>query len=124
MFSISTDEEQYYGSYETAEEAIEEATNGYAYTHFWIGECVSPTQPEDMWDSEDWLEHVSCQYPNLQHNHPDNSTKEQRAELEQEVKTVMAAWLDRHKLRPSFFVIENPVEYHVVDGIPCNVTHT
>lgn len=121
MFSISTDEEQYYGSYETAEKAIEEAANGYAYTNFWIGECVSPTQPEDMWDSEDWLEHVSCQdaYSGDYAEGWDNSTKEQRAELEQEVKTVMAAWLDRHKLRPSFFVIENPVEYHVVDGIPC-----
>jgi len=37
----------------------------------------------------------------------DMSTKEQRAELEREVRSVMAAWLDRHNLRPTFFNVHN-----------------
>ena len=30
----------------------------------------------------------------------------------------MADWLDRHKLRPRFYAIDEPVKYVVVDGKP------
>lgn len=120
MFAISTDEERYEGSYETIEDAIEEAANGYAYETFWVGECVPPPQPETLWRAYDWLEHVSCQdsYGGDYAEDWDDSTVEQMAELENEVQAVMAAWLDRHKLRPRFFLVEDAVKYVVVDGKP------
>lgn len=119
MFAVSTDEENFIGSYATIEEAVEEAANGYAYEKFWIGECGPPTQPEELWYAEDWLEHVSCQddYAGEWAEDWDGSTKEQREELEQGVRKVMAEWLDRHKLRPRHFNVVNIMEYHVVDGI-------
>lgn len=120
MFAISTDEERYEGSYATIEEAIEEAANGYAYEAFWVGRCVPPTQPEELWDAADWLEYVSCQdsYGGEFAEDWDDSTDEQREELEKEVRAVMASWLDRHKLRPCFFVVKDAVKYVVVDGKP------
>ncbi len=120
MFAISSNEERYEGSYETIEEAIEEAANGYAYETFWVGKCVPPTQPEQWWDAADWLEHVSCQdsYSGEYAEDWDDSTTEQREELEKEVRAVMASWLDRHKLRPRFFLVEDAVKYVVVDGKP------
>jgi hypothetical protein len=120
MYAISTDEEQYEGSYETVEDAIEDAANGYAHEVFWVGKCVPPPQPESMWRADDWLEHVSCQdsYAGDYAECWDDSTAEQQAELENEVQAVMAAWLDRHKLRPRFFLVEDAVKYVVVDGKP------
>ena len=85
-------------------DAVEEATNGYAYETFWVGKCVPPPRPEDMWCAEDWLEHVSVQdsYSGEWAEDWDGSTRVQRNELEQEVRSVLAAWLDRHNLRPKF----------------------
>ena len=76
---------------------------------FSIGQCSPPIQPEDMWDAADWLEHVSVQddYSGDWAEDWDRSTKEQREELEAEVRTVLAAWLDRHKLRPTHFTIDS-----------------
>lgn len=119
MFAISTDEENFTGTYGTIEEAIDEAANGYAYEKFWIGECVPPIQPEDLWSAEDWLEHVSVQddYAGEWAEDWDGSTREQRKELEQTVRKVMAEWLDRHKLRPRHFNVVNVVRYIVVEGV-------
>lgn len=118
MFAISTDEENFIGTYGTIEEAIDEAVNGYAYEKFWIGECVPPTQPEDLWSAEDWLEHVSVQddYAGEWAEDWDGSTGEQRKELEQTVRKAMAEWLDRHELRPRHFNVANVVRYTVVEG--------
>lgn len=41
----------------------------------------------------------------------DRSTLLQRDELESEVAPILAAWLDRHKLRPKFFVVKYPNEF-------------
>lgn len=119
MFAISTNEENYHGNYDTVADAVEEATNGYAYETFWVGKCVPPPRPEDMWCAEDWLEHVSVQdsYSGEWAEDWDGSTRVQRNELEQEVRSVLAAWLDRHNLRPRFYTIEDPVKYRVEDGV-------
>lgn len=118
MFALSTNEENYYGNYETVESAVQEAIR-HEYESFWIGECVKPTPPEDWWEANDWLEHVSCQdeYSGEWAEGWDDSTKPQREELELQVRKVMADWLDKHNLRPSFFSIVNPVKYVVVDGV-------
>lgn len=119
MFAISGDEEAFHGSYSTIEEAIGEAANGYAYKVFWVGECEAPTQPEAFWYAEDWLEHVSCQddYSGEWAEDWDDSTRAQRAELEENVRKVMAEWLDKHNLRPRHFKITNSVRYRVLDGV-------
>jgi hypothetical protein len=117
-FSYSFNQENYHGDFETREEAIAEAeaeaVHGGA-TRFWTGEQVKPWQPEDIWEAYDWLEDVSCQdeYSIDAAEGWDESTKEQREELEAEVRKVMAAWLDRHDLRPKFWLIENVQEHQL-----------
>jgi hypothetical protein len=117
-FAISSNEEIYYGSYGTIEEAIDDAVNSHEYTVFWVGRCVPATQPEEWWNAEDWLEHVSCQddYSSEWAEDWDDSTKEQRAELEGAVRKVMADWLDKHNLRPKFYNIVEAVKYIVSIG--------
>lgn len=109
-FSISTDQENYSGNHSTEIEALEEAFADNDCQSVWVGEDESPTQPEEFWQAEYWLEHVSCQeeYGSDWAEGWDQSTKEQREELENEVSKVMAAWLDRHNLRPKFFLITKP----------------
>lgn len=106
-FSYSRDESRFHGSFDTREEAVAEALDG--YEEGWVGENEPPPQPEYLWDAEDWLEHVSCQdeYGSDAAEGWDDSTKEQRAELEIEVRKVMAAWLDKYDLRPKFWTVVN-----------------
>lgn len=117
-YAISSDEERFDGYYETLEEAIGEATVGYAYTRFWVGVMRAPIQPELYWEAYNWLEHVSVQdeYGSDWADGWDDSSKEQREELEAEIRPILAAWLDRHKLRPRFFMVDDVVEYEVIDG--------
>lgn len=123
MFAISYDNERFEGSYSTVEEAIKDAADNVHHEVFWVGRCVSPTQPEDYWCAEDWLEHVSLQdeYGGDYADGWEGSTTTQREELETEVRAAMAAWLDRHKLRPRFYTVVDVTEYTVVDGAPVKV---
>lgn len=118
MFSVSTDEEVYHGQYESIEEAIEDSAKHHEV--FFVGECVRPDPPENFWYASDWLEHVSCQdeYAGDYADNWDGSSKEQIEELEAEVRDVMAKWLDRHDLRPKFWLVTDAVRYVVVDGKP------
>lgn len=108
-YAYSFDGETYHGKFATAEEAIAEGFASSSRNTLWIGEAHPPIQPEDLWDTDDWLEHVSCQdeYLGDWAEDWDESTDEQREELEREVRAVVAAWLDRHGLRPRFFTIKN-----------------
>ncbi len=113
-FSYSFDEERFDGDYATREEALAEAVaEGSDRPCIWVGENVPPTQPEYRWHAEDWLEYVSCQddYSGEWAEGWDDSTKEQRAELEDQVRQVMADWLDKHKLRPRHYTVTNIVEH-------------
>lgn len=96
-----------YGSvdFPTKEEAIAEGRALYPGETFYVGQIEAPTPPEDLWRAEDWLEHVSVQdaYCGEHAEDWDDSTEGQRKELEEEVSKVMAAWLDRHDLRPKFW---------------------
>lgn len=98
-------EEGPYSAANSREEAIAEL-GGHGG---WIGQDRPPTQPEAFWRANDWLDHVSCQddYSLECAEGWDCSTKEQRRELEEQVRSVMAAWLDRHGLRPRFFLVES-----------------
>jgi hypothetical protein len=117
MFSYAFDEQTFHGDFATREEAIAEAASEGGGDTFWTGENVPATQPEDWWVAEDWLEHVSCQdeYSGDHADGWDESTKEQRAELESLVRPILGEWLDRHSLRPSFFNVTN-IKKHTADS--------
>lgn len=108
-WSVSTNEENYHGTFDTVEEAIEEGRQmtevGQVY---WVAQCLAPTPPEDIWDAEDWLENVWCHedYSGDWAEGQVSPNKEQCRELEEEVRKVMAAWLDRHGLRPTHWNID------------------
>lgn len=113
-YCYSIDEERYHGDFDTREEAFAEgATEPSVGRVIWTAVCVPPRQPEMLWHAEDWLDHVSCQDDYLGDHAEawDTSTKEQREELEREVRAVMVAWLDRHNLRPAFWNIDE-IEEH------------
>lgn len=119
-YSWSVDEERYFGDFATVEDALLDAqSEDEDVKVVYVGERRSPTPPEDWWNAEDWLEHVSCQddYQIDQASDWDESTKEQKEDLESEVRKVMAAWLDRHSLRPQFWLIEKAKKYVVEDGV-------
>lgn len=110
-WSISGDGENYgYHQFETREEAIAEGRSLYAGSHFFVGQCERPTSPEEYFEAGDWLETVSCQFEYCGEHAEDwdMSSKEQREELNAEVRKVMSDWLTRHSLRPSFWNIVNP----------------
>ena len=109
-YSYSHDEEHYHGEFDSPEEALAESGEDAAF----VGENRPPTPPEDFWRAEDWLEHVSVQddYSVYAADGWDESTRKQRAELEGEVRKVLAAWLDRHDLRPKFWLVDNVKRYH------------
>lgn len=119
MFAFSTDGETYRGQFDTAEEAIEKASQQYDDGVFWVGRCRAPIQPELCWDASDWLEYVSVQddYGGDWAEDWDFSTEEQRTELETAVRGLMADWLDRHNLRPTHCCIEDDVQYRIVGGV-------
>ena len=118
-YSISTDEERYENIYDSVDDAVEEATNGYAYEIFWVGEIVEPEQPETFFEARNWLESVSEteDYEGDWAEDWDRSTAMQRDELTRKVREVMAEWLDRHKLRPTHFKITKPQRYVVTAGL-------
>jgi hypothetical protein len=118
QYAFSTDEERYTGGFGSLEAACAEAAAVVGVDgRFWAGEAVPPPQPETVWRADRWLEEAGEQdaYCGDWAVDWDRSTKEQRAELEREVRAVMAAWLDRHGLRPRFFNVEHPQEFHVTD---------
>lgn len=118
-FSYSFDEESYYGAFDTRERAAAEATaegKTEGGRRFFTARNVPPAQPEEFWHADDWLERVSEQdeYAMDCAEDWDQSNADQHAELEAEVRAVMAAWLDRHKLRPRFYTVED-VQEHQID---------
>ena len=109
-WATSRDGECYYDVFETREAAIADGMAAYEGAPFYVGKCEPPTPPEDLWSASDWIEHVCVQddYSHECAQDWDQSTKEQREELEREVAPILAAWLDRHNLRPQFYVVNNP----------------
>lgn len=115
-WSYSTDEESYYGSFQTPDEAIAEAATIQA--EFWVGENIRPRQPESYWDVDDWIEQVSCsdEYSSDFAEDWFEGSVAQCLELKTEVQHVLSRWLDRHSLRPRFWVVENPVRFTTESG--------
>ena len=106
-WSVSRDGEIYHGEFDSREEAIEEGRE-WNEGPFWVGKREDPTQPEWFWNAEGWIDSVLDQdgYRGDWASFGDSVTKEQRKELEAEVRPILAAWLDRHGLRPTHFNID------------------
>ena len=108
-WSISYNEEHYFGQYETLEEAIAEARANNCRV---VGQCVDPPQPETLFDRysvQMWLDSSVWGHDEYQHDWAGgevNPTNEQMDELASEIQPIIAAWLDRHKLRPKFWNID------------------
>jgi hypothetical protein len=110
-WAISSNGENYgCTTFPTEDAAITEGMEYYAGEPFYVGKLEEPPQPEEFFGCDDWLDHVSCQddYAGDHADGWDCSTEEQRDELDKEVRKVLAAWLDRHNLRPTFFNVTHP----------------
>jgi hypothetical protein len=96
-------------------EALQYVADG---DYFWIGEIRKPIQPEQFFTALEWLETVSCQddYSGDFAEDWDDSTKTQRTDLENRVRSVMSQWLDENNLRPSHFCVDNETRYKRVNG--------
>lgn len=141
-YSYSIDDgESFFGAYDSrgaaaegARDCLELEETKTAGQSVLTARNVAPPPPESFWDAESWLEQVSMQdeYCFLDdhwfYDLLGLGEKEARAltdELEKEVRAVMAAWLDRHDLRPTHFIaadVEKTVfpsaEKHSEGGTP------
>lgn len=111
------DEESYYGFFNTPEEAAADGLPKEGGT-ITVGQYRDPTAPEDYVDAELIIEHVTCQDEYCIECAEDalQCTKEQEDELTASLRTTFAAWLDKHKLRPSFGIIEKTQEVTLAPG--------
>lgn len=116
-FCLSTDGEHYDSRFLTEQEAIDEAV-AWGCEVFYIGKPEKPSQPEEFWFVDEWISHVSEQddYGGEYADGWYDGTREQEKELEEQVRPVLAAWLDRHKLRPKHWMIRSFTKYIVVEG--------
>lgn len=114
MFSYSSDNEHFEGQYDTREEAIAVAET--MYPRFWTGRNRLPVSPEEFWKAEDWLYQVSVteEYSLEEAEEWDESTPNQRKELESLVRPIMLEWLERHNLTPKFWHIEDMKQHDLV----------
>ena len=108
QWAFSQSDEVFYSYAESREEAIKLGTIEYGGESFFVGRCAEPIQPENIFSVDQWLEQVDENEDYMGEHAEDweQSTYLQRRELEDEVRKVMAEWLDRHNLRPEFFNID------------------
>lgn len=109
-WAISKNGENYFGFFDTIEEAINEASANAKKEQrkYWVGQCISPIQPEYLWFAEDWIDYVLTHddYSGEWAEDSISATKEQYIELEKEVRKVLSTWLDKHELRPKHYNID------------------
>lgn len=117
-YSISFDGEDFEGVYESVEDAIAEAQSYAECSHFFVGRCVAPVPPENLFSLEDWFDAVSHSYE-YDVEFPFDSgrpNQNQCVELETTIRAAMTAWLDRYGLRPTHLDVDVATEFEVVDG--------
>lgn len=111
-WSISTNEEDYFGLHDTLEEAVAEGVENMEYDRFWVGQCVAPIAPEQLFDGEvirGWIDHYVSEHDDYAGEWAGDAvpaSREQLNELAAELRPLIAAWLDRHGLRPKHWNID------------------
>lgn len=108
-YSYSFDQEQYFGGFQTPEQASEAAFDEQPLrTAVWVGENYQP-HAEGYVDADLIIEHITCQDEyciDAADGWPD-ATKEQYEELTESLRKVVGDWLDKHNLRERFFLVTN-----------------
>jgi hypothetical protein len=109
-WGYSNNEENYSGSYDTREEAVQEAEAS-GYGHFWVGQFKAPITDEAI-DAEDLLEKITCQddYCGDWTEDALDCSNEVKDELTESVRRVFREWMDRHGLRPTFGIVYDAEE--------------
>jgi hypothetical protein len=120
-FVYSLDRENYDGDFETREAALAagRVDADDAGATVWTGEASDPCQPEDCIDGNDLIEAV-CNHEDYLLEFAEDwgrCTKGQLDELTAKVREVFRKWLNRHKLRPHWFLVdEATVQEHKGPG--------
>lgn len=99
----------FYGGFDTREEAILEARDIYEGS-FYVGQLRPPIRPEGIINAADILESLANDddYQGEWAEGWPDASEAQVQELDDEFTRVLAAWLDRHGLRPKWFVVPDP----------------
>ena len=110
-YSYSTDQERYYGDFDTPEAAAREGsyeTTDDGTDTIYVGTNIPPPCPEGYVDADLLIEHVQNQDPYSHEwaEHWPQASKEQRDELTAAVRRTFAEWLEKHTLRPAFYTVE------------------
>lgn len=114
-YAYSTDRERYEGEFDSAEEAAREAfAEDEQREQVEVSVIELPLPPEHYVNAGCILEHILCQDD---YNYPaaedwPGETKEQRDELTEMLQKTVAQWLDKHSLRPTHFMCNQPVTYY------------
>lgn len=115
-YSYSHNEENYYGSFDTRAEAIEEGIDG--FERCWTGRNVPPRPLGEYFDIEDVLE-KACgdaeEYGGEWAERWYRATPEMAREINAEVASAIAAWLTRHGLEAKFFNVTD-VQKHTAEA--------
>lgn len=119
-YAYSTDGgESYQGDFPTAEEAATEGCELGGGTCY-VGRSRPPEPAENLINWYTILDDIDCQ-EDYSLDCADcwcNATVDQAAEVEREIGAVVGAWLDRHNLRPRFFVVDDAERWMLRDGVP------
>jgi len=108
-YAYSTDKEHYHGEFDSPEEAATECIENDDVDSCYVGEVIPPTPPETYIDVDAIIEHIQEQDDyNMEfaEDWPDASAA-QRKELDEALTAAFAAWLDKHGLRPTHYVVHN-----------------
>lgn len=117
-YSYSVDEEHYTGRFSSREEAIEEARAD-RFDPFWTARNREPEMNLGYLFSADRIikkivEGEEDFYLECAEGWPD-CTPEQESELTAALENAFNGWMDRHRLRPDFWIAED-VQEHKLEG--------
>lgn len=110
-YAWSSDGEVYVGDFASIERAFEDA-EAEGCERPWIGKAGAP-MVEQYVDADLILEHITCQddYTAEVAEEWPFATVMQCHELTEALQKVVAEWVDKHKLWPTFFVVRNAKRY-------------
>ena len=117
QWSVSTNEENYQGQFDSLEEAIGEI-EGYGDGTYWIGRCVEPRPAEQLFSVDLWLEEVmeDEDYASDWSEGFFEKMKDRKKDLEQHIRTAIGEWFEQNKMRPHFWNIDSAsVQRYVVE---------
>lgn len=111
-WSVSTDEENYQGVYETKKEAIEA---GFAKhdQRYWVAQIRDPISPEELfcrYSVEDWLEQRVYDHGDYSGVYAEGSFElslDQQKELAAEIRATIGKWIRRKGISPKHFVVND-----------------